>query len=264
MAVTAQTIGDAALRIIGQMGLPGRGSSPEQQVEYLQVFNYLLDSYSVMRSMIYTVSDLVFALTANTQFYFIGDGAVATSIGGVPYGAIDTPRPNQLLRCNIIYQTSPQIARLPVELIDYNEWLSLRVPDIFAIPLKLYYDYNFSQTAVGGSTGLGVLSFWPGPQAAYQVELAATSPLSDGGVLIGDAMLFPPGYVRALTNGLAWELAVRYPARMNPATTARLEVLYDESRRTLEMLNSPASTAAIDPALAGRGNDEFNWLVSLG
>ena len=263
MSLTAQQFITDAARIVQTLRGAGQALNSDENNEALRFFNALLDSYSVMRQRIYSVSDTVFTLTAGTQFYFIGAGAAATEIGGVPYGAIDTPRPNQLLRANTIYQTSPQIARLPIELIDYNEWLSLRVPDIFAIPLKLYYDYNYSQNNTGGAFGLGLLSFWPGPQASYQVELASTNPLSDGAALLTDTLYFPPGYQRALTFALAQELGNLYDD-MTEQAFARLERICDESIRTLEMLNAPESTAQIDPALAGRGNQEFNWLVSLG
>jgi hypothetical protein len=263
MSITAQQMVTDAGRIVQALTKAGESLNTSENNEALRFLNGLFDSYSVMRSRVYSVSDNIFNLTANTQFYFIGAGATPTTIGGVPYGAINTPRPNQLLRANIIYQTSPQIARLPVEIIDYNTWLSLRVPDIFAIPLKLYYDYNYSQTTVGGATGLGLLSFWPGPQASYQVELASTNPLSDGAVLLTDTLLFPPGYQRALTFALAFEIGNLYED-MTPQAMARLERICDESIRTLEMLNAVDSDSQIDPALAGRGNDEFNWLVSLG
>lgn len=263
MNLTAQQFITNAARVIQTLTKAGEALNTSENNEALVFFNNLLDSYSVMRPMIYTVTDSVYNLTAGTQFYFIGIGATATTINGEPYGAINDTRPNQILRCNIIYQSSPNVARLPVELIDYNTWASLRVPDIFAIPLKLYYDGSYSQTAVGGSTGLGLLSFWPGPQAAYQVELFTTQPLSDGGVQLTDTMLFPPGYARHLTMALAYEMGNLYPD-MTMQASLRLDRITNESRRALEMLNSPDSDAEIDPALAGRGNDEFNWLVSLG
>jgi len=249
MDITVAQLALNALRLVGQFNLPGRTLSNEEQTEIPTFLNMLLSSWNIMKNKLFCVTDQSFLLTPNTQSYAIGANATA------PF---NVPRPPWIVRANLIYQTSPTELRLPITLIGVEEWASIRVPQIFAIPLKLYYDLGYTQSA---PTGTATLNLWPGPQSAYTLELFTPQLLPEN-LVIGSTLLVPDGYARALSYNLAREIMPMYKKGMNPATWTLVERIADESRLALENENAIAPIGVIDPALVSKGPRDFNWLVS--
>lgn len=237
-----------ALRLCGQMGAPGRIYSPEQLIEVTEFLNQMLDSWNTMRNSLYSMTDTFLTLTSGQYQYTVGPG-----------GEFDIPRPQAIQRANLIYQTSPQLLRLPVEIIDVDQWAAIRVPQLeAAIPTKLYFDNGYSQAT---PFGLGQIYLWPAPQSAYQLEIFVWT-LLNSNLGTGDTLYAPPGYARALTYNLAVEIMPLYMKGMNEVQQARVERIAKESRDWVESLNAPSPIVQIDPAVSSTTNTGFNWLVS--
>lgn len=244
--LTSQYVTDA-MRRVGQLWTPGGQPSSDALTECVAVFNEMLDSWNTCRNNLYTISDLTFNLTPGQFSYTIG-----------PDGNLNGPRPQQIERANLIYQTAPSLERLPIEIIDVDQWASIRLPQLeSAIPLKLYYDNGYSQV---NPTGQGVIYLWPAPQAAYQLELFIWSTLPN--TLVANTVLYaPPGYARALTWTLALEILPLYPKRVNQMKEAQIMRMAEEARQWVNSLNAPWPISVVAPELVQRRG--FNWLVSI-
>ena len=240
-----------ALRITGQLEKPGGGPSPEAIAEVSEFLNQMLDSWNIMRNSIYTISELTFNFVSGQYIYNIGPGAQWNG-----------PRPVKIQRIDLIYETMPQILRLPIELVDVDSWAAIRVPNLpNAIPLQCYYDNSYSQ-APGGQTGWGTLYFWPGPMNGFQVEIWAWMGLNST-LGIGDTLFAPPGYARAITYNLAVEILSLYPKRVNVETEQRIMRIAKESKEWVDALNSPSPITAIDQGVMGtKTRNNFNWLAT--
>lgn len=236
-----------ALRLCGQLNYPGGQPSPEAQGEATGFLNQLLDSWNTMRNMVFTMNDLTFNMTSGQNIYTIGPGA-----------DFNGPRPVAIQKMDLIYQTAPQIFRLPVELIDVDQWAAERVPDLQnAISYKCYYDNGYSSAT---PTDQGTLYFWPGPATGYQVEMWIWNQFNVN--LVPSSTLYvPPGYQRTLVFSLAAEILPLYPKRVTPEREAQIMRTAHEARSALEALNAPAPIVSLDPAIIG-GSMGFNWLVS--
>lgn len=238
-----------ALRLVGHMVMPGRFPEPEALQEVTGFLNQMLDSWNTCRNAIYSIQDLTFPLTAGQFQYTIGPG-----------GQINTARPTFIQRANLIYETAPTVERLPIEIINVDQWSVIRLPQLeSAIPLQLYYDRGYSQSI---PTGQGLIYLWPAPQAAYQLELFLPALLP---TVLGtaDTIFAPPGYARAITYNLGLEIMPAYGENLTQQAEMRVEKIAREARQWVDALNAQHPITQIDPALVNNRNTSFNWLVSV-
>ena len=243
----AQYVTDA-LRLTRHLWTPGSQPSPEALAEVTEFLNQMLDSWNTMRNSIYALADLTFNLTPGQTVYTIGSG-----------GDLNGPRPQQIEVANLIYQSSPTVQRLPIDVINVDQWAAIRLPDLqSSIPQQLYYDNGYSQTF---PTGLGKIMLWPAPQSNYVLEIFIWTTLPTT-LLSTDTIFAPPGYARAITYGLAAEILTLYPKRVTPEIEENIKMVAHESKTWLESLNSPSPITAIDSALLPERAAGFNWLVS--
>ena len=205
-----------ALRLCGQLPYPGGGPSPDAIQECSGFFNQLLDGWNVMRNKIYAIADIQYTLTPGQVQYTIG-----------PTGDLNGQRPQKITNANIIYATSPTVERLPLAIIDTDQWFALRLPELqSAIPQRLYFDNGYSQSS---PTGLGTIWLWPAPQSNYILELGIWQTLNSA-LLPTDTLYAPPGYARALTYSFAEEILPLYPKRVTPEREAQIGRIAMEAR----------------------------------
>ena len=237
------------LRLLGQLWTPGGGPSPENLVEGCTFLNQLLDSWNTMRNALYSVSDLTFTLTSGKYIYTMGPG-----------GDFNGPRPQKIQRIDLIYETMPQLLRLPIDLIDVDEWAGIRVPNLpNAVPFKCYCDYGYSQS---NPTGLATLYFWPGPMSGFGIEMWIWNALNSA-LGLADTLYAPPGYARALTYGLAADMMPLYPKRVTPMREAQIMRTAEEARAWVMSLNAPNPQTPMPSGILGnRNRSNFNWLAS--
>lgn len=252
MDKTVQQYTIDALRLAGQLEKPGGQPSPESIAEVAEFLNQMLDSWNTMRNSIYALTDLTFNLTSGQYIYTIGPGA-----------NFNGPRPQKIQRIDLIYETMPQLLRLPIELIDADQWAAIRVPNLpTAVPFKCYYDNGYSQSP-GGETGWGTLYFWPGPMAGFEIEMWIWDALPST-LGIGDTLYTPPGYARAITYGLAAEILQLYPKRLNAEKEAGILRIAKDAKQWVDALNAPSPITPMDQGLMGtRNKSNFNWLASV-
>lgn len=239
----------AALRLIGQLWLPGSGPSPEAQGEVCMFLNQMLDSWNTMRNMVYTILDQTFNLLNSQYIYTMG-----------PNGNFNGPRPVKIQKMDLIYQTSPEIFRLPIDVIDVDQWSMERVPNLpNAIPLRCYCDYGYSQAPA--NPGLATLYFWPGPMTAQEVEIWSWGQLNNA-LTTASTLYVPPGYQRGIIYNLAADIMPLYPKRLTLQREQEILRIAKEARDSINAVNAPVPIVAIDPAVVGPVASGFNWLVS--
>jgi hypothetical protein len=249
MDKSVQQVVTDALRLAGQLWTPGGGPSPEAIAEVTEFLNQMLDSWNTMRNSIFAMTDLTFSMTSGTYIYTIGPG-----------GMFNGPRPQRIESMDLIYQLMPNLYRLPIRMIDQQEWAAIRVPNLpEAVPFKCYYDNGYSETT---PTGLGTLYFWPGPMSGFEVEMWIWGTLP-ATLLSTDTLFLPPGYARAITYNLAIEIMALYPKRLNEMRASAVAKIAKESRDWVNALNAPMPDAPMPSELmANRGRSNFNWLAS--
>ena len=164
---------------------PGQAPSTDQLNDGFNALNRLVPSWSTDRLLVYAVTQFTNLLTPSEQSYTIGNG-----------GVFNTTRPIAIRNANIITAAGRFVSRL--ELVDEAGFSAKPGRSrLAALPLKLWYQAAYP---------LGVLWFWPVPNAAATVELFVWTQLAQFASLAATFDL-PPGYELAIVKNLAVLLA---------------------------------------------------------
>jgi hypothetical protein len=229
-----------SLRVIGWLRI---GELPSNDVAQgvLGIANSLLQSFNLDRNKIFTISRTVYTMPAAQKTFSIGPGA-----------EFNSDRPNEITAANLLLQTSPAY-RIPLDLLNEEQYAAITVPDIVSIPRKIWYQTNFKQTAPIGS---GLIYFWPVPNGIYQVELFASQNLP-ALVLLTDTLKYPDGYERMIVNNLAVEIAPEFGRQVTP----ELAAIAVASMEAVVSKNAPSPILGTDPAISPRRRSNFNYLT---
>ena len=217
MPTTLQNIGDAALRIIGQMGAPGRGSSPEEQAEYLFEFNGLIDQFNSERLMIYEISRNAYALTTGDSAYTMGPSGASPNLTSV--------RPARIENLSIFFTSLDQ--EFAMKIVSYAEFSRLAIlPTAQGIvPTLAWIDYGFPNLTV---------NMWPVPGYGFtSLAVYAWVALTGGFTSVTQTIAFPPGYQELFEYGMALVLAPRYKKPIQEAWVKS----YQDARAAVMKIN---------------------------
>ncbi len=150
--------------------------------------------------------------------------------------------------------------------MDDDEWSHVVVQDIAgAPPWYLYFDGSFD------SFGRGKIYIVGQPPAGYKLELYSWQALKSDFTATTDAVIFPPGYEKALVSNLAIEACTLYPLESIIATVplalGLLEKQASKDLNALITLNSESpvlrSEAADIGGMAG-GASYISIIVAAG
>lgn len=214
----------SALIANGEKEIGGTLSSAEQTF-YLDKMNSMLDSWSVDRTLVYTILQENFSLTASTVSYTIGTG-----------GTFNTVRPTKIV--NAFVRDSAN-ADSPVKIIPQEQYARLVLKSSGnTYPNAMYYDAAF----VGG---LGTIYLYPAPIASLTLYINSWKQLQSFASLT-TALALPPGYQRAIETNFAIESA---PGLTN--VSPELVKIAKESKAAIRSLNLPETISRVDAAVAG-------------
>ena len=222
---TAAELISSSLRLIGAVAA-GESPDADEQADALAALNQLLESWNLQGLSLYRQENVVYTLVPSQQDYTIGsgadfDGARPITLNGafVTRGGIDYP---------LYVATQP-------------EWNGIIQKSTESqIPGVIYYEPTFP---------LGTVHVWYVPTEALPITLAVNMQLA-AVADIGDTLVFPPGYERALRYALAVELAPEYPAVM---LSQRVIDTADEALALIKSSNNTQNApATFDVAIAGR------------
>lgn len=254
LSYTADQLIYGALRDLGVIR-SGQTAPSDLMNDCFATLNELIDSWLIDQLLVYAITADIYTLNGTQQSYTIG-----------PSGADFTaPRPTAIQDANIILNYTSPVVRTPLQIINVDQWANLRVRNIQpALPLELYYDAGFNQPL-----GYGTLNLWPGPVAAYQLELFTWQQLT-AFASRSTMVYFPPAYANAIRKNLA---VMSAPLCMLYGKTnqhvqqplASLQLIQDQARKALTSLrsyNSPTPVLVLDSAFnAVDSQGGFNYLI---
>jgi hypothetical protein len=243
-AATCGTLVNAALRIAGITGRPGRTPSTDQSTEAINVLNRMMGSWNCDRLKIFQVGVDRYALTPQQSTYFIG-----------PNGDFVAPRPAKIVRANVVLTaTSPEIHR-PLRIYEVEDWAALSIPELQtgAWSSRLYYDHGMPDAQI---------FLYPIPGEPDDLELFTYYALQQFAALT-DVVVLPDGYEQAITENLALKLATYYPwdAHMDPDVARQA----NQSLAAIEGLNGPVPRLKNDAADLGHGHRGASrwWIAGM-
>lgn len=232
----------------------GQVPSPDVINDCLLPANDILEVWAVDSTMIFTYAREVWTLVAGKQNYTVGPD---------PSADIQTTRPTGIERANVILDT-PQTLFRPVEIVNMYEWAAIRLRVLpFAIPMKLYYERDYS------ALGLGAMHLWPGPQINYGLEVYSWNQLT-AFPDVTTVYQFPPAYLYCFRKTLAVEIAPMLALRaktdrLERPKPAMVELVARQAEQALEKIKSynvgNIPPLQCDPMYLGAMGGAFNYML---
>lgn len=234
MSITATDVITTALIFLGALD-PGEAPNSSELNDGLARLNDMLDTWSLERMNIFSVSSALYNLTNTISVYTIGTGQT-----------INVARPLKIEAANVVMPSTGtgNLIRKPLELVNDVQWSHISQKSMAAsMPSKMYYDYGFPT---------GNISLWPTPtfgSSSRQVELFVWNPLTQFADLT-TAVTFPAGYARAIRTAMAIELATEYA--LQPSQTLIQQAT--ESKAAIRMMNASMVSTPSGPPEGGALN----------
>ncbi len=196
----------------GMGGGSGQGLAPEEQQEFLQICNSMVDGWKIESLMIEYTRRTIQPFTLNQQDYGVGPGQ-----------DWDIERPEKIHRAGFIVtgaQSTPpyqSYAEIPMRIIlNYEDWASEVVKHVeSSYPLMLYYK---------PAVPIGQATLWPVPNANGTLAIYTPQLLSEF-LTLNDPVYVRDGVREMLQYNLAIRIHEVYPANVwdGPSVTRRAE-----------------------------------------
>lgn len=236
-----------ALRLAGITTGPVRTANPETFADALLSLNGFIDYLNAQGDAIFSIQPERMTLAPPKLIYTIGID---------PYGIVladfQLPRPERILRANLVLTASAPPVYTALRIIDYDTYAALGVRDIpVTIPSYLYCDYDFP---------IAGLHLWGYPSQANDLELWVWQALT-GFATLDDPCILPPGYLDMLVYNTAARLMDQFPERAKQNDSVRQQAM-----RMLGKIKAANSiTEAIPSADYGttgrKGGGWFNYMT---
>ncbi len=232
-----------AARIAGILGAPGRLPSPSETDDFLSALNGMLDAWQTERLLVFCELQHTVNLVVGQRDYTIG-------LSGATDFAL--PRPEQIDRAGLVLNTSLPSTEIPLNIYSDQQWAAVTPKDMpSTMPQGLWYQRTVPN---------GIITFWPKPQIAYDVNLYLWQNLQT----VVDATVnidLPPGYQSAIEYNLAIELAGRFQER------AKISAWHADkaarSKATLKIMNSENLLMRVEQAaMGGAGHHGLYQILS--
>lgn len=219
------TVSTMILRALRMIGEKERGDTldSDEQTECLDELNTMLESWSLNRLTIYSITEATHTLTASTSTYTIGTNGTISSI----------QRPIRITDPCFIRDSSGYDT--PVTVLNKENYDAIVDKDAgFVVPIYLFYDAGYSATSTG------TIAVYPSPSGGLTLHINCWVPLQNF-PSVSTTVLLPPGYKRAIESNYAIEAAGGYSnAPPEVASIAR------ESFAWLQSINLPSPVMRMD------------------
>lgn len=184
---TGTTLITRSLRMLGVLA-SGQAADSNQLADGKEAFNGLLESWRLDGLLVYARTDNPLTMVSTTSSYTVGAS-----------GNLNITRPVKFEDAFMRYSN----VDTPVKLLTQAEWDE--IPDkTVTSPLVEKAFYNPTMTS-----SQGTLLVFPVPSAANVLHLISWVVLTSLAA-VGDTVLLPPGYDRAIASNLAIEIAPEY------------------------------------------------------
>lgn len=237
----------AALRKAGVTLGPGRTPSASQYEEARTECNRMLGGWNIQKLDIFTTQIQLFAL-GTKKTYTIGKDPV-----GVLTADFDADRPAKIERANLILPASPTLVRLPLHVMNDQEWAQIRVQDLpNTIPVQIYNDGNYP---------FSTIYFWGQPPGGYQFEMFSWQAIQTFQTLT-DQVLLPSGYEDAIVLNLAVRLGAM-PWPIEKPMSADVVRQAQKAKAAIESRNAPTPRLSTDAPASGKGAGYYNYRLGV-
>jgi hypothetical protein len=213
MAVTAQTIINKSLRLLGVLA-SGETTTADEAQDSLYSLNSIIDSFSANPQYYFCTQAESFLLTNGQGTYTIGNDPDAS-----PPANFVTNRPIRIVGAFVRISN----VDTPLALITEQYWTNITNKSALGAPTKLLYRPNLPY---------GQILLYPAPNTStYTLVIKAERMIGEYATLVSTQYL-PPGYQRLLELSLAMELAPEYGTQVKPEILANLRADLDSLIRT--------------------------------
>jgi len=204
--------------------------SADEATDGLNALNDMINSWSNDSSLTYANTTEYFTLASGTEEYTIGSG-----------GGFNTTRP---ISISYAFIRDGSID-YPMTIIPDAEYEAIAYKGLQAgIPRLLNYSNEYP---------LSTISIYPSPSANYQIWLISKKPLPTYTALT-DTITFPVGWIKAIKENLALELAPQYG--VEPSATL--------VRRAMKSMGDIKRTVAINTPNTPLGSSQYSGYNILG
>lgn len=233
--MTVRDLLKSSLRLINALA-PGEAGENADLEDARLVANDLLETWRLEKLMVPHEQREVFTLTASHNPHTIGTG-----------GDFVTTRPVRIERAGLVDTTQSPDYERPIEVIGAERYSRIALKDFESSwPDRLYYRY-------ATTSALSAIFLYPVPSEANDLALYTWKPLASFDAL-GDTVVVPVGYTRALRYNLAMDLAPEFNLPV-PEHVSRIASMAKAAIGTINLevpeLRCESSTA--------RGGDPYWW-----
>lgn len=224
-----------------ELGVVGAGETPSSDLttDALSTLNLWIDSLGTERLTMFKLTRTTKTLAASTASYTVGTG-----------GSINITRPLWIEAAGLVLDTTASTpTEIPISVFTDQEYAGIPQKTLTATqPSGIYYDH-------GWTSGLGIIYPLPIPTVGTtQLVLYTPTPVSEFADLSATDYTFPAGYRRALTKGLAIELAPQFGASISDLLVQQAA----ESMADVKRSNFRLEELSIDPAYGPQGRAIYN------
>lgn len=204
----------------------GSSLTATEQTYYLGKMNAMLESWSLERLMIPSITQGSLGLTSGLGTYTIGSG-----------GAFNMARPTKIIKAFIRDSAS---ADTDVKVIPYDRYDSIVQKSVAgAYPTYLYYDQAYN-------AGLGTINLYPLPKSGLTLFIDAWVQLQSF-ANVSTVLTMPPGYQRAIEANFAIECAPGYKG-----ISQELLIIAKQSKAAIKGVNLPDTIMSIESGVTMR------------
>lgn len=222
---------------------PGQALSPGLGALGLLRFQNMLDAWQADRLNLAVQVRTTFTLPSGTSEVTLGPSGADVTV---------SPTPVWLDTVNYVNPDSDPEQEMPVGIMDRDTYAALSIKELgSALPLQCFYQRS-------NTTGLGTLFVWP--QVTQDVDMVLYSPQGVGvPTSLNSTVTGPPGYVRAFTFDLAFDLVAPTGTPMPDSLPMKLA----DAKQTMQRPNVIPATIGVDPALTNRTSCGYNILSDV-
>lgn len=235
---TVRDIVTDALKDLGVLAAGEAGAAAETE-DGMVALNRLVDQWKAERLLIFAVTRTTFTITAGTQDYVVGSGAV-----------VNVLKPIYMENVGVINTAVTPSKEIPLMPLTDDAWAAISVKTLTS-PLPTYYYFD---SAVVTGTPVTYLRLWPIPTLTTLTGVAYSPQQVPEFPSLSTVVSLPSGYRRMLVKNLALEMAPSYRVPVSKELTEQAR----ESKAIVKRSNSRLHDLSIDPGALMFGGSSYD------
>ena len=220
------TAGEQINRALRLLGILAEGETPSAAMsqDALMALNQMIDSWNTERLSVFCTQDQTFTWPA---------GQITRTLG--PSGDFIGLRP-VLLDEATYYRDPGTNVSFGIKFINQQQYNGIAVKTVTSTyPQVIFVNMGFPDVT---------MTVYPRPTRDLEWHFISVQKLTEPATLTTD-MLFPPGYLRAFTYGLAMEFAPEFGVEPSP----QVQRIAMTSKRNLKRINNPDDVMSMPYAI---------------